>query len=263
MTGIDLYWLPLGAGGSYVRLNGRIFELVEAAINRRGTLDIYHAADSSRLLVFVHGGYWRALDKTYVAFIAEAYRRAGITVAMPGYDLVPDLRIEEIADQIREAFKFAADILSPREIVVAGHSAGAQLAAMLALDQSQLRSGGPIVGFAGVSGVFDLRPLLRTSINADLGLTIEDAARASPALRLECLPLASKLPTCLTIVGGNETQGFKEWSRDFDARWRHRNGAARCMVVDGATHFSILDHIADPDDPACAAVLGLFSRSSG
>lgn len=87
--------------GAMVRAAGRCDLDVRYGSGPRATLDIYHAADSSRLLVFVHGGYWRALDKTYVAFIAEAYRRAGITVAMPGYDLVPDLRIEEIADQIR------------------------------------------------------------------------------------------------------------------------------------------------------------------
>lgn len=223
----------------------------------RATLDIYPGADSRRLLFFVHGGYWRALDKSYVAFIADAYRRRGVTVVMPGYDLVPQVRVGHIVEQIRDAFSFTLEQLSPEEVVVSGHSAGGQLAAILALDQARAGKG-PIVGLAGVSGVYDLRPLLRTSINADLALDLDQATEVSPSRRLADLDGNASLPRLLAIVGGNETDGFKDWNSEFEKQWRQHGGQARNITIEGATHFTVLDHLADPDDPACSAILQLF-----
>ena len=136
----------------------------------RCLLDVFPAGERAPALFFIHGGYWRALDKSYVSFVAEPYRDAGMTVVMPSYDLVPAVRVGGIVDQIRAAFAWTVAHLAPARVVVAGHSAGGQLAAMLALDQAA-RGGGPIVGLAGISGAFDLRPLLRTSINRDLMLS--------------------------------------------------------------------------------------------
>ena len=158
-----------------VRSNGACLLNQRYAAGPRCLLDIFPAGDRAPILFFIHGGYWRALDKSYVSFIAEPYRNAGITVVMPGYDLVPAVRVGGIADQMRLALDWTVRHLEPECIVVSGHSAGGQLAAMLALDQAT-RGEGPIIGLATVSGAFDLRPLLHTSINIDLGLSEDEAA---------------------------------------------------------------------------------------
>jgi arylformamidase len=222
-------------------------------IGARCLLDIFPAGGRAPVLFFIHGGYWRALDKSYVSFIAEPFRDAGLTVVMPGYDLVPAVRVSAIVDQIRTAFNWVVERAAPERIIVAGHSAGGQLAAMLALDQAA-RGGGPIVGLAGVSGVFDLRPLLRTSINVDLMLSTQEAAEASPLLRLNALPTETALVPLLGIVGGDETQGFKLWTADFVAAWRARGAPADLAEIAGRNHFTILDALAEPDGDLLRAV---------
>jgi len=219
----------------------------------RCLLDVFPAGAGAPVLFFVHGGYWRALAKSDVSFIAEPFQRAGITVVMPGYDLVPAVRVGDIVKQVRAAFGWVIDKIAPRRIVVAGHSAGGQLAAMLALDQAE-RGRGPIVGLVGVSGVFDLRPLLRTSINSDLALSRDAAAGASPLLRLRALRPAAPLMPLLAVVGGDETQGFKLWSSDFAAAWHARGAPATLVEPVGRSHFTILDALAEAEGEVPRAV---------
>ena len=224
----------------------------------RCVLDVFGAGERAPVLFFIHGGYWRALDKSYVSFIAEPYRDAGITVVMPSYDLAPRVRIGEIVDQIRQAFAWVVAHLAPARVVVAGHSAGGQLAAMLALDQA-VSGDGPIAGLAGISGAFDLRPLLQTSINRDLLMSPEEAAEASPLLRLGRLSAAARLVPLLGLVGGDETAGFKQWTADLVAGWQARGGSASYREMAGCNHFTILNRLAEADGDlarAIAAFLG-------
>jgi arylformamidase len=225
----------------------------------RCLLDVFPAGEGAPVLFFIHGGYWRALDKSDVSFIAEPFQRAGLTVVMPGYDLVPSVRVGDIVDQMRTALGWAVDQIAPERIVVAGHSAGGQLAAMLALDQVE-RGMGPIVGLAGISGAFDLRPLLRTSINRDLTLSTEEAEAASPLLRLRALPPTARLMPLLAAVGGNETRGFKQWTADLVAGWRAFGAAATLVELDGHSHFTILDALAENEGNLPRAVLRLVGR---
>jgi arylformamidase len=224
----------------------------------RCLLDIFPAGDRAPVLFFVHGGYWRALDKSYVSFIAEPFRRAGISVVMPGYDLVPAVRVGGIVDQIRAALAWVVEQMAPKRIVVAGHSAGGQLAAMLALDQAA-RGEGPIVGLMGVSGAFDLRPLLQTSINRDLMMSADEAVEASPLLRLARLPAGATLAPLLGVVGADETKGFKRWTADLVAGWRSHGGAASYCEMIGCNHFTILDRMAEADGEILRAILGFVA----
>ena len=222
----------------------------------RCLLDIFPAGAGAPVLFFIHGGYWRALDKSYVSFIAAPFRDAGFTVVIPGYDLVPRVRVADIVDQIRTALAWTIGRLAPERLVVAGHSAGGQLAAMLALDQAE-RGDGPIAGLVGVSGVFDLRPLLRTSINIDLRLSAQEAAEVSPLLRVRALPAAAALVPLLGIVGGGETDGFKRWTADFVTAWRAHGAPAEFKEVAGRSHFTILDALAEPGGNVLRAVKAL------
>jgi arylformamidase len=226
----------------------------------RCLLDIFPAGAGAPVLFFIHGGYWRALDKSYVSFIAEPFRDAGFTVVIPGYDLVPQVRVADIVDQMRTALNWTIARLVPERVIVGGHSAGGQLAGMLALDQAACGRG-PIAGLVGVSGAFDLRPLLCTSINIDLTLSADEAAAVSPLLHLRALPPTARLVPMLGIVGGDETDGFKRWTADFVGAWRARGAAAELKEVAGRSHFTILDALAEPNSDIPRAVKTLASVS--
>lgn len=252
-----IYQRHASLGSAYRAVSNGEFDL-RYAPGDRCLLDVFPAKDEDApVLFFVHGGYWRALDKDLVSFIAKPFQAAGITVVMPGYDLAPTVAVPEIVDEIRAAFRWTLDRLAPRQVVVSGHSAGAQLAAMIAMDQAEQGSG-PIVGFAGVSGVFDLRNLLTTSINEDLHLTPSSAALASPTLRATSVDLKSPLVPMVSLIGGEETDGFKGWSADLVDVWAERGGQSSLVEVPGATHFSILDQLAAPDSLAHFAIRDLF-----
>jgi arylformamidase len=241
-----------------VRAAGNCLLDVRYADGPRCLLDVFPAGEGAPVLFFIHGGYWRALAKSYVSFMAAPFRDAGMTVVMPGYDLVPAVRLGGIIEEMRAALAWVCQRLEPARIVVAGHSAGGQLAAMLALDQAA-RGDGPIVGLLGISGAFDLRPLLQTSINRDLMMSTEEAAEASPLLRLERLPQtpAKPLMPLLGVVGGDETEGFKEWTADLVTAWRAHGGVASYREMPGCNHFTVLDRVADIDGDTLRAVVSL------
>jgi arylformamidase len=136
------------------------------------------------VVVFVHGGYWQAMDRSSFSHLARGLNAQGITVALPGYDLCPEVRVGEIVAQIREACRALATE-SPR-LVVAGHSAGGHLAAcMLATDWTKLDATLPhdfVQAAYAISGLFELKPLVSTSINKALELSEVEAERLSPLL---------------------------------------------------------------------------------
>lgn len=225
----------------------------------RCLLDVFPAGEGAPVLLFIHGGYWRALDKSDVSFIAGPCVASGVTLVAPGYDLAPGVRVADIVDEVRLALAWVAANLAPPRIVVAGHSAGGQIAAMLALDQAE-RGEGPICALAALSGAFDLRPLRHTSINADLGLSAAEAEAASPLLRLGDLPSAARLMPLLAVVGGGETEGFKRWTRDFSELWAARGGPVQRMEPPRRNHFTLLDALGDGADPLTRAILALARR---
>ncbi|NYZ11166.1 alpha/beta hydrolase [Azospirillum sp. RWY-5-1] len=227
----------------------------------RAVMDVFPAGQGAPILVFIHGGYWRTLDKDIFSFIAAAYVAAGVTVVMPNYDLAPKATLGAITAQVQgmlsrlveDAPAFGAD---PGRIVLSGHSAGGHLAAMAALT-------GPtdvVRGLAPVSGLFALEPLLRTTVNRDVRMSAEDARSLSPLWLLDRLPEPPSFPLSL-LVGGDETDGFKQQSRDFRDAWTARGGAAAITHAPGTTHFTVLDALADPASPTFAAILSMLGRT--
>lgn len=214
------------------------------------TLDVYPAprADAP-VLVFIHGGYWRSLDKSDHAFIAPSFTAAGALVVMPNYALCPAVGIEHIALQMARALAwvYAHAALyggDPRRIVVAGHSAGGHLAAMLlscrwkAVDAAlpaQLVSGA-----LAISGVFDLEPLRHAPfLQPDLRLTASAVRRLSPAF----FPRPRR--PLLTAVGAGESREFQRQT----ALIRHQWGPTAvpvCETIPGVHHYTILHDLADP-----------------
>ena len=154
-------------------------EQLEARLNLRygrapgQTIDLFPGAGSRGTMLFIHGGYWRALDKSDHSFVAPPLVANGIGVAIINYDLCPQVSIARIVEQCREAVAWLRREgprygMSAQRLVVAGHSAGGHLAAMLvATDWPAHGLPRAITGAAAISGIFDLEPLLQVSINSD------------------------------------------------------------------------------------------------
>ena len=225
-------------------------------------LDVFAPAGKPRgTLVFLHGGYWRALDKDDFAFVASPFVAAGIAVANVNYDLCPQVSIAAIVDECRRAVAWvardgAAHGAAPGDVVVAGHSAGGHLAAMmLATDWAAHGLGrAPLRAAVTLSGVHDLAPLVHFSFNADFKLDDAEAARLSPARH----PVRAAVPL-LIACGADETSEFLRQSQLLWDAWPAvRRPEAGPLFVPGTDHFSVVAGYADPDSTLTRATLGLF-----
>ena len=197
---------------------------------------------SGALAVFIHGGYWQALDRHFFSHMARGLNAHGIAVAVPGYELCPRVRVGNIIEGLRAACR----TLAPRgqELVVAGHSAGGHLAAcMLATDWDRAETvGRPVVRAAyAISGLFDLRPLIATSVNGALGLDDEEAAAASPLFW--AAPAGLSLDA---VVGANESAEYLRQSRTIIEAWAAKGVRTRYEAIPGANHFTVIAALADP-----------------
>jgi arylformamidase len=225
----------------------------------RCTLDWYAPsapAAAPPLLVFIHGGYWRALDKRTFGFIAAPYNAAGIAVAALGYDLAPEATLTRIVEEAHAAHAWMANeralAFDRTRVVVAGHSAGGHLAALIAAASPAQLGGIAVRAAVPVSGVFDLEPLLETSVNLDVRMSVEEARRLSPVRRE-----AYAARRFLVAVGALETDGFIAQSRRFAEHARAMGAIVHDMLVPGRTHFDVLEDLADPDAGLCREALRL------
>ncbi|HVF64347.1 MAG TPA: alpha/beta hydrolase [Casimicrobiaceae bacterium] len=227
------------------------------------TLDLFVPATACRgTFVFIHGGYWRALDKADHLFVAPPFVNEGYAVAVPNYDLCPDVSIATIVEQCRRAIGWvvregAKHGANPSPIVVGGHSAGGHLAAMMLATPAEAFGGTrhPVSAALSLSGVHDLRPLTLFSFNADLKLTDDEAARMSPALQ----PPQTGARV-LVGVGANETSEFRRQSRLMWEAWpdnRPPNSSGPIFVPD-RHHFDVVVDLADATRALTRATLALF-----
>ncbi len=226
------------------------------------TLDVFPArGDAAPVLVFIHGGWWRALDKSDHSFVAPSFVQAGAMVVVPNYSLCPAVTIEQIALQTtraltwawRHARRFGGD---PGRIIVAGHSAGGHLAAMLLTCRWQTVAHDLpqrlVQGALSVSGVFDLAPIRRTPfLAADLRLTPASVQRLSPAgFPPPHGPLAA-------LVGALESAEFIRQNRLIRDRWGPASVPV-CEELPGLNHFTVMHDLVDPGGRAHAHALRLL-----
>ncbi len=212
----------------------------------RENLDLFRAANARATVVYIHGGYWRMLSKLETSWVAEHFVEKGISVALMNYPLCPDVPLHQIRKSVQHAFAYLwHHVLTKdesRSIVVTGHSAGGHLAALhLATDWTAYNlPHNPIAGVVSLSGVFDVAPLINTSMNADLRLTIESSA----ALNLCAMPLKCNAPLLLA-VGADEPHAFHQQSHDLAKAW----SAVKPEVVSlvSTNHYTIVDRLAAPD----------------
>jgi len=187
------------------------------------------------LHIFIHGGYWQELSHKASAAMAPGLGARGIALAVVNYTLAPDATIAEMIDQCARAIAWlqhhGADYgIDPDRISLSGHSAGAQLAAMVL---SQGCEG--IASALLISGIYDLEPLRHTYINEPLGLDAETARSMSPLF-------AADPPSCPVhvVVGENETSEFHRQSRTYAERLREEGRHVSHAVLEGLNHFDII-----------------------
>ncbi len=213
------------------------------------------------LLVFIHGGYWQELSAQDSLFAASGCVRQGVAFAAIDYTLAPQASVGDIIAECRAALVLLAREagalgFDAQNIVVAGSSAGAHLAAMVALPGWKPAHGGtapPVRAAVLVSGIYELEPLVGTTINAALGLNVATANVHSPAL----LPLAG-FARSLVVWGDNETGEFKRQSRDFAGQLVAGQSVCDVLEIAGRNHFDVILDLADVSTELGRQTLSLF-----
>jgi len=209
------------------------------------------------VLVFIHGGYWRALDKADHSFIAPPWVNAqmgpGAVVAIPNYALCPVVKVSTITAQVQQAVAWvwrhiAVHGGNSQRITVVGHSAGGHLVGMLLstdwthrpdLGQLGPNPATPIRHGVSISGVFDLEPIRQTPFLADLGLTPEETHAQSPVHRGHTGGLLT------AVVGGDESEEFLRQNTLLQQAWGDA-AAPVAEVLPGLNHFSVVEELVKP-----------------
>jgi arylformamidase len=201
------------------------------------------------VLVFIHGGYWRSLDKADHSFIAPAFVEAGATVVVPNYALCPAVTIETIALQMTHALAWVwrnpgVHTGDPNRIAVAGHSAGGHLAAMMLCcrwkDVGDDLPPRLVSGALSISGLYDLEPIRNTPfLQNDLKLTPQAVKRLSPAF------FPRPRGTLYTVAGLNESDEFLRQNQLIRDQWGPTSVPV-CETVPGRNHLDVLHDLADP-----------------
>ena len=184
----------------------------------------WFGADDAPIAVFIHGGYWQKLDKSFFSHCAAGLNAHGVAVAILGYDLCPHVTLRQIVLQMRAA----CAALPRRPALAFGHSAGGHLSAMLL-------ASGDVDAAMPISGVFDVTPLRRTRMGDALALQEDEARALSPMF------LPRPKGRMHAVVGGAESDAFRAQTREMAARWGATSGA-----VPGANHFTVLAPLSDP-----------------
>ncbi len=203
----------------------------------RQRFDLFPGKRGSPVLIFIHGGYWRSQAKESFSFVAKPFVAAGYSVALIGYPLLPDLSFAALCESVRAGTEAAlatiVDMgLRPAFWTLAGHSAGGHLAAFLT--GLEWPRHGPPRGCLAISGIFDLEPLLATSLGGMLGLDSAAAASLSP------LRIARCQGRLLAAVGTAETEAFQNQSRAYAAHWTAQGCEARLVWLKHRHHYDIL-----------------------
>lgn len=208
--------------------------------------------DPRGVVVYVHGGYWIRFDRHDWSHLAAGALARGWVVAIPSYPLAPEARIAAIGASIGEAITQIAAAF-PGPIVLAGHSAGGQLVTRQVCEGSRLpeRVAARIARVVSISGLHDLRPLLRLALNADLRLDPAEAAEESPALLYPRPGVSTHV-----WVGAAERPEFVRQSALLANIWTGLRADMALTVAPDRHHFSVVEPLTDPDSDLTAALVG-------
>lgn len=214
----------------------------------RQVFDFFHPEGVSRgTLVFVHGGYWKAFDNSSSSHLAQGALSRGWAVAMPSYDLCPDVQIGQITRQVAAAVTEIASRTNGA-LVLVGHSAGGHLASRM-MDPlvlgAEVRD--RIVRVMPISPVVDLEPLLETSMNEQLRLDVQQVQAESP------VNMDPPRGVDVTVwVGVDERPAFVEQARMLARAW-----GTKLVEAEGKHHFDVIDPLEDPDSEMVKTLIGV------
>jgi arylformamidase len=231
--------------------------------HERERLELFPAARAGApLFVFIHGGYWRRLDASYFSFVAGPVVRAGGACALFTYPLAPASSLDAIVAAVRRGFTWLGTHAerrlnaSPQRIVVGGHSAGGQLAGMLAATDWAAHGLDPhsVGGVFGLSGLYDLEPVRRANVNEWLRLPDAAAAeRNSP----QSHPPHAPVPV-IAAAGQCESDEFRRQSQAYARACAAAGCNATYLEPAGHNHYTIVEQLGDPATELSALLLGLL-----
>uniref|UniRef100_A0A2K6LJJ4 Kynurenine formamidase n=2 Tax=Rhinopithecus bieti TaxID=61621 RepID=A0A2K6LJJ4_RHIBE len=223
-------------------------------------LDIYfpdEAAEALPFFLFFHGGYWQSGSKDESAFMVDPLTAQGVAVVIVAYDIAPKGTLDQMVDQVTRSVAFVQKRYPSNEgIYLCGHSAGAHLAAMMLLANWTKHGVTPnLKGFFLMSGVFDLEPIMYTSQNVALQLTLEDAQRNSPQLKVAQVQPVD--PTCrvLVVVGQFDSPEFHRQSWEFYQTLCQGEWKASFEQLHDMDHFEIVENLTQKDNVLTQIIL--------
>ncbi len=229
------------------------------------TLDIFPAAQAGApVLLFIHGGYWRALSSKEFSLVARGPVAQGATVVVMNYALCPGVSIAEITRQSRAAVAWIVANIAryngdPARLYAAGHSAGGHQVGMLVATDWVGEYGLPVDVLKGgipISALFDLRPFRYSWLQPKILLTHELIAQQSPLFNIP-----EVAPPLLITLGGDESAEFHRQSADFLTAWQARGHRAQRFAQPGRNHLTAITGFEDPASELTAAVMAFMSAA--
>ncbi len=218
----------------------------------RQKLDLFHPPEKPKgLAVFIHGGYWMQLNRSYFSYLAAGPLANGWAVAIPSYTLAPNAQISGITREIAQAITVAANKIDG-PIHLSGHSAGGHLVTRMICKDSPIDPAvqARIVKVVSISGVHDLRNLLKTKMNGTLQLTPKEATAESPSLGK---PVAGANVTCW--VGADERPEFIRQNNLLCDTWGKQGAAMDAYLDPDKHHFNVIDSLAQPNSKLTQTLL--------
>lgn len=194
-------------------------------------------------ILFLHGGWWQEGSIDVASFPASLFTDAGFGWGSIGYTLAPEATLGEIVVEVEQALaalvRHAGDRVDASRLILAGHSAGAHLAAAHAVRVDRGEAQAPVAGLVLLSGAYDLRPVQESYVNDLVGMSPEDATSLSPLLQAR----PSGIPM-LIGVGTAETEEFVRNSRSLHREWSDDRARTDLVEVQRRDHFDLLDEFA-------------------
>ncbi len=200
--------------------------------------------------MFVHGGYWKAFDRSVWSHLAAGPLAHGFAVALPSYTLCPEARIAGITAEIAAFLdRASAEVAGP--IHLSGHSAGGHLVTRMLCSDVALACADRLARVVSISGVHDLRPLLATQMNQILHLDAEEARAESPVLHAP-RPGAR----LVAVAGGDELPEFRRQNLLLPTMWHGLGAETRACEIAGTHHLSVIAGLAEAQSDLTRMLVG-------
>jgi arylformamidase len=224
-------------------------------------LDIFPATNpNAPVFVFIHGGYFRALDKSQYSYLAHTFVDAGITLVVVNYDLAPKVSVSEIVNQNIKAFAWVHDNIhhwrgNNKHIVIGGHSVGSFLTAKILAHEWPKDVRKSIKGAVLLSGLYDLSQMQQSFLNKVLSLSDEEVSTLSPLFDDRVF---DSIPHIIMAVGREETDEFVRQTKVYSDKLVGENCRLDCMILEGENHYTVSRLLSHSANVLMEKILKLF-----